>query len=105
MQNGSMAEAAAQAAANPKSRLAPAATGPQRALQRMGLTRDIDLALHVPLRYEDETQLVPIADVHDGDTAQVEGVVTDAQVTYRPRRQLVARIRDDSGSMVLRFVN
>src|SRR6185369_275548 len=45
------------------------------------------------------------ADVQEGDTAQVEGVVTDAQVAYRPRRQLVARIRDDSGSMVLRFVN
>ena len=105
MQNGSMAEAIAQAATIPESRVAPKATGPQRALQRMGLTRDIDLALHVPLRYEDETQLVPIADVQDGDTAQVEGVVTDAQVAYRPRRQLVARIRDDSGSMVLRFVN
>src|SRR5262245_46551696 len=105
MQNGSMAEAIAQAGTIPESRVAPKVTGPQRAMQRMGLTRDIDLALHVPLRYEDETQLVSIADVHDGDTAQVEGVVTDSQVAFRPRRQLVARIRDDSGSMVLRFVN
>ncbi|HET7525689.1 MAG TPA: ATP-dependent DNA helicase RecG, partial [Burkholderiaceae bacterium] len=71
----------------------------------MGLQRDIDLALHVPLRYEDETRLARIADVHDGDNAQVEGVVADVHVAYRPRRQLVARIHDDSGSLVLRFMN
>ncbi len=100
-----MAEAIAQEGTIPESRAAPKASAPVRALERMGLVRDIDLALHVPLRYEDETRLTRIADAHDGDTVQVEGVVTDSQVTYRPRRQLVARIRDDSGSMVLRFVN
>ena len=41
----------------------------------MGLLRDIDLALHLPLRYEDETQVRPIGSVRDGETAQVEGVV------------------------------
>ena len=105
MQNGSMAEATTQEATIPQSREGPKATGPARALERMGLKRDIDLALHVPLRYEDETRLTRIADAHDGDNVQVEGVVTDSQVAYRPRRQLVARIHDDSGSLVLRFMN
>ena len=100
-----MAEAITQADTIPQTRVAPKASGPARALERLGLRRDIDLALHVPLRYEDETQLTRIADAHDGDTVQVEGVVVDAQVAFRPRRQLVARIHDDSGSMVLRFVN
>jgi ATP-dependent DNA helicase RecG len=100
-----MAEATVQAGTIPQSRVAPKATGPARALERMGLKRDVDLALHVPLRYEDETRLTRIADAHDGDTVQVEGVVVDSQVAYRPRRQLVARIHDDSGSMVLRFMN
>jgi len=104
MQNGSMAEATAQERTIPQSGVAPKA-GPARALERLGLTRDLDLALHVPLRYEDETRLARIAEVHDGDTAQVEGTVVDAQVAYRPRRQLVARIQDDSGSLVLRFMN
>jgi hypothetical protein len=27
----------------------------QKALDKLGLVRDIDLALHIPLRYEDET--------------------------------------------------
>jgi len=105
MQNGSMAEATTQAATIPQSRVVPRATGPARALERMGLRRDIDLALHVPLRYEDETRLTRIADAHDGDSVQVEGVVADSQVAYRPRRQLVARIHDDSGTLVLRFMN
>ena len=56
--------------------------------------RDIDLALHLPLRYEDETQLVPIASLRDGDVAQVEGVVTDSRIQFRPRRQLVVKIHD-----------
>ncbi|MEN9452834.1 MAG: hypothetical protein RLZZ369_1893, partial [Pseudomonadota bacterium] len=28
---------------------------PQKAMDKLGLVRDIDLALHLPLRYEDET--------------------------------------------------
>ncbi|HSW21588.1 MAG TPA: DEAD/DEAH box helicase, partial [Burkholderiaceae bacterium] len=99
-----MAEATTQDTI-PQSRVAPPASGPARALERLGLKRDIDLALHVPLRYEDETRLTRIADAHDGDSVQVEGVVTEAQLAYRPRRQLVARIHDDSCSLVLRFMN
>ncbi|MFO1218625.1 MAG: ATP-dependent DNA helicase RecG [Burkholderiaceae bacterium] len=80
-------------------------SAPQRALQRLGLERDIDLALHLPLRYEDETHIERIADAREGETAQVEGVVADARIEYRPRRQLVVRLDDGSGSLVLRFLN
>ncbi len=80
-------------------------TAPQRALLRLGLTRDIDLALHLPLRYEDETRLVPIAGLRDGDTAQVEGVVRDCQVQFRPRRQLVVHLAEGGAELVLRFLH
>src|SRR5947209_19307845 len=81
-------------------------SAPQKALEKLGLVRDIDLALHLPLRYEDETTLVPIAAVHDGDTAQVEGTVRDSRVQFRPRRQLVVRLADDAGDeLVLRFLH
>ena len=100
-----MAEAPAQERTIPQAGVVTRAAGPARALERLGLTRDIDLALHLPLRYEDETRLTRIADAHDGESAQVEGVVTDARVEFRPRRQLVARIQDDSGTLVLRFMN
>ncbi|MBU6272050.1 MAG: ATP-dependent DNA helicase RecG [Betaproteobacteria bacterium] len=82
-----------------------AKSAPQKAMERLGLLRDIDLALHLPLRYEDETQLHPIAHTRDGQTAQVEGVVREAQVELRSRRQLVVRLADDSGEITLRFLN
>ncbi len=87
---------------------APAAhnkSAPQKAMEKLGLVRDIDLALHLPLRYEDETHLTPIRDLRDGDTAQVEGVVSDCQIQFRPRRQLVVRLDDGSGELVLRFIH
>src|SRR3954470_6857507 len=55
-------------------------TGPQRALQRMGLVRPIDLALPLPLRYEDETQVTPIDRAFTGEKVQVEGVVLESRV-------------------------
>jgi ATP-dependent DNA helicase RecG len=82
-----------------------APSAPQRALRRLGLVRDIDLALHLPLRYEDETRLAPIAGLRDGDHGQVEGLVRDCRVEARARRQLVVRLADDSGELVLRFLH
>jgi ATP-dependent DNA helicase RecG len=80
-------------------------SGPQRALEKLGLVRTIDLALHLPIRYEDETRVVPIAELRDGSVAQVEGVVTDCQVQIRARRQLVVRIHDGHDDLVLRFLH
>jgi ATP-dependent DNA helicase RecG len=80
-------------------------SAPQRALEKLGLVRDIDLALHLPMRYEDETRLVRIADAREGETAQLEGVVRDSRVEFRPRRQLVVRIGDGSDELVLRFLH
>ncbi len=86
------------AAAKPKS-------GPQRALEKLGLVRAIDLALHLPMRYEDETRIVPIAALRDGSSAQVEAVVSHTEVQQRGRRQLVVRIHDGTDDLVLRFLN
>jgi ATP-dependent DNA helicase RecG len=83
----------------------PSKSAPQRAMEKLGLLRDIDLALHLPLRYEDETRITPIADARDGEPVQVEGVVTDSRIEFRPRRQLVARLDDGTGELVLRFLH
>ncbi len=77
----------------------------QRALRKLGLVRDIDFALYLPMRYEDETRVVRLADTRDGDTAQIEGVVTEAEVAYRPRRQLIVTIDDGGETCQLRFFN
>ena len=74
-------------------------------MERLGLRRDIDLALHLPMRYEDETQLVPMASLRDGDVAQVQGLVRESRVETRGRRQLMVVLADDSGELLLRFLN
>jgi ATP-dependent DNA helicase RecG len=84
---------------------AKAKSGPQRALEKLGLVRPIDFALHLPARYEDETRLVPIESLRDGATAQVEGIVVDCEVQIRGRRMLVVRLHDDSADLVLRFLH
>lgn len=82
---------------------AQALSEPQKALHKLGLARDIDLALHLPLRYEDETRITKLRDAREGDTVQIEATVTDSQVAYRPRRQLVVTVDDGSDTCVLRF--
>ena len=76
-------------------------------LARLGLSSDIARVLHLPMRYEDETQVFLIQDASrmHGATVQVEGVVTDCDIQYRPRRQLIVKINDDSGMLTLRFLN
>ncbi|MDM0115771.1 ATP-dependent DNA helicase RecG [Variovorax sp. J22R133] len=98
------------APAAPSATPAPAAPGAglsqvQRALRKLGLVRDIDFALYLPMRYEDETRIVRLVDTHDGDTAQIEAVVTECEVVYRPRRQLIATVDDGSDTCQLRFFN
>ena len=66
----------------------------QKALDKLGLRRDIDLALHLPLRYEDETRITRLADAREGEHIQIEGTVVDCEVTLRPRRQLLVRVVD-----------
>ncbi len=75
----------------------------QKCIAKLGLRRDIDLALHLPLRYEDETRLTKLRDAREGDTVQIEGVVTKCEITYRPRRQLLVTIDDGSDTCTLRF--
>jgi ATP-dependent DNA helicase RecG len=74
-------------------------------LRKLGLMRSADLVLHLPLRYEDETALTPIAAALDGVPLQVEAEVLDVSLQFRPRRQLVVRVSDASGELVLRFLN
>jgi ATP-dependent DNA helicase RecG len=74
-------------------------------LAKLGLHGDLDFALHLPLRYEDETRLTPIAAARPGAPVLVEGEIESAEVAYRPRRQLVLRVRDRSGSVFVRFLN
>ena len=97
----------------PKKTLEPQATqsaskplsAPQKALRKLGLNRAIDLALHLPLRYEDETRIVRLSNTREGDVAQIEATVTSCEVAYKPRRQLLVVVDDGSDTCTLRFFN
>ncbi len=82
---------------------APAAT--LKNLAKLGITDRLQLVLHLPLRYEDETRITPIRDAGYGVPVQVEGVVTSRQVQYKPRKQLVATLDDHGAQLVLRFIH
>jgi len=87
----------------------PAGRGLHDQLVRLGLVRDQDLVLHLPLRYEDHTRVVPLAALQTGVEQQAEGTIVTTDIQYRPRRQLVCLLEDgndDGGAraqLVLRF--
>ncbi|MFZ5558338.1 MAG: ATP-dependent DNA helicase RecG [Pseudomonadota bacterium] len=74
-------------------------------LARLGIRSPADAVLHLPLRYDDETRVVPIREAGAGAPVQVEGTVVGNEILYRPRRQLVCRIADASGEVYARFLN
>ncbi len=76
-------------------------------LARFGLRTDMDLVLHLPLRYEDETRLLSIKEArfHGTGAVQVEGIVSSCEIQTKPRRQLIVVLADDSEQLVLRFLN
>ena len=77
-----------------------------RKLEKLHLNTAWDLALHLPLRYEDETKIVPISVAPLGEVCQVEGEVLHQEVQFKPRKQLVAQIKGDDGAILnLRFIH
>jgi len=80
-------------------------TDTERKFRNLGLVLPEDFILHLPLRYEDETRVVPIASLRPGAPAQVEGRIVRSEVLYRPRRQLTATLADETGELQLRWLN
>ena len=75
-------------------------------LARLGIARNADLVLHLPLRYEDHTRIAPLAALQPGLSLQTEGEIVSSDIQYRPRRQLVCVIADPErreAQLILRF--
>ena len=80
----------------------------QTPLSRLGLDTPAALALHLPMRYEDETKIVNIAQAIVAlatSAVQTQGYVIRCEVQFRPRRQLVVLIADETEELTLRFLN
>jgi ATP-dependent DNA helicase RecG len=75
------------------------------AFERLGIRSPIDLVLHLPLRYEDLSRITPVAQIREGDTAQVEGEIRAVRTDPKPRRALRVEVADPTGSISLRFLH
>jgi ATP-dependent DNA helicase RecG len=84
---------------------APESATAKKIRTQLGLKRPIDLALHLPLRYEDETRITRLQDAHEGQMVQIEAEVVRCEPQYQPRKQLVVTVRDGDERCVLRFFN
>jgi ATP-dependent DNA helicase RecG len=83
-------------------------------LRKLGLNSAVDLVLHFPLRFEDESTVQPLAslglgiwssaDDKQGSSVQCQVEVIDSQVVFKPRRMLRVRVKDVSGEGQLRFI-
>ncbi|RDH42109.1 ATP-dependent DNA helicase RecG [Zooshikella ganghwensis] len=73
-------------------------------LQRLGISTIQDLLLHLPLRYQDRTQITPINQLQHSAEVVIQGTIQSAHLTPGKRRSLIVKIKDDSGcSLQLRF--
>ncbi len=74
-----------------------------QALARLHVSRLIDLLLHLPLRYEDRTRILPMRDLTPGQTCLVQGQVTDSRINQGRQRSWLVTLSDGAGSLRLRF--
>lgn len=79
--------------------------GPKMAekLERLGLRTVQDMLFHLPVRYQDRTQLSAIARLRPGDYATLVADSIDARVHMGRRRSLLVKVTDRSGVLTLRF--
>lgn len=81
--------------------------GPKQAekFARLQIKTVQDVLFHLPLRYQDRTRELAIADLTPGTEVVCSGVVMSSEVVFRRRRSLICRISDGSGTLCLRFFN
>lgn len=72
-------------------------------LAKVGIETLQDVLFHLPSRYQDRTRITPIGALAPGQDAVIVGTVMAADIVMGRRRSLLVRIRDDSGTLGLRF--
>ena len=83
-------------------------------LAKLGIYTIQDVLFHLPMRYEDRSQVVPINTLRPGQQVVVEGTIEHSEVRYTRKtgwgktkggsgRSLLCYLSDDTGGIVLRF--
>jgi ATP-dependent DNA helicase RecG len=84
--------------------------GPKNALklQKLGIETAQDILFHLPLRYEDRTQLTPLSQLNFSDPHQTKvvlGKIIQVNIIRKPKPQLYCLIADDTCQLMLRFIH
>ena len=74
-------------------------------LSRIGIQNVQDLLFHLPMRYEDRTQITPISDVRPESFATIEGYVQHTEVQFGRRPILSVTLSDGTSKIMLKFFN
>lgn len=72
-------------------------------LQKCGIHHLQDLLLHLPLRYENRTQLTPIKALREGKHALITGIIQDNPLRIKNKKSYSCKLSDETGSITLRF--
>ena len=72
-------------------------------LRKIGINVAMELLFHLPTRYQDRTKITSISNLSHGTEYLVEGILRSKQIIFRGRRNLICRVNDPSGSIILRF--
>ncbi|MCW9046804.1 MAG: ATP-dependent DNA helicase RecG [Gammaproteobacteria bacterium] len=79
----------------------------QEKLSKLGLNNIQDVLFHLPYRYEDRTQVIPVAALRHGQSCLIEVTVDYASIAFsrkgKSRRMLLVQVSDATGSLLLRF--
>ncbi len=62
-----------------------------------------DVLLHHPIRYDDRTRITPVYSWGHQRTVLIEAEVIDSTIQYRPKRQLLCRVKVQDKTVSLRF--
>lgn len=79
--------------------------GPRTAerFTRIGVRSVEQLLFHLPLRYEDRTQIMPLGALRPGMQAVIQAEVQLSEVKFARKRMLLTRVSDRTGFITLRF--
>jgi ATP-dependent DNA helicase RecG len=95
--------APAPKATDPVTRLKGVGPAIAKKLAHLGIERIVDLLLHLPIRYEDRTRVVPIPDLERDQECLTVGRVVGARIAFGKRRSLLATLEDGGRRLTLRF--
>lgn len=74
-------------------------------LEKLHLHSAQDILFHLPMRYEDRTQITPFYQLRTGEHVVIEGVVESAEKPFRGRTKLLCAISDGQRLVHLRFLH